>query len=208
MKGIFKQLKYSWRILMHPIDGFYELQYLQKGSTLSATILLAAFYICEVLNKLITNFVFNLWGLEGTSPVQLLVLTVVPLFIWILSNYLVGAITNGQATFKAIYISTVYSLLPYIFFSVPVAILSNIFTDAEKSIYEFFIFIIIAWIVIMLYLQVKEIQGYEIFEAMRNILLIIFTAILIVVFSAALYGIVLQSFNFLVEFFREVLGFD
>jgi hypothetical protein len=208
MKVLFQQLKYSWRVLKHPIDGFYELQYFEKGSVLSASILIAAFYICEILNKEFTNFVFNLSGLKGTSPFQLFVYCMVPLLIWILSNYLVGAITNGNGSFKMIFISTAYTLLPYIFFSVPIAILSNLLTDNEKSIYAFFIWVIRAWVVIMLFLQVKEIQEYEIYETMKNILLIIFTAVLLVIFSVALYGIVLQSYSFLLEFFREVLAYD
>ncbi|MDP4085329.1 MAG: YIP1 family protein [Bacillota bacterium] len=208
MKKLYMELKYSWQVMMHPIDGFYELQYFGKGSVLSATILIALFLICVIVNKEITNFVFNLNGLEETSPIQLFVYCIVPLFIWVLSNYLVGAIANGQGSFKTIYITTAYALLPYIYFSIPISIVSNVLTDAEKSIYSFLIFVVIAWVVIMLYLQVKEVQEYEIYETFKNIFLIIFTAILIVVFSFALYGIVLQSYSFLIEFLREVLAYD
>ncbi|MDP4146940.1 MAG: Yip1 family protein [Bacillota bacterium] len=208
MKKLYKQLKYSWHVMMHPIDGFYELQYLEKGSVLSATILIAAFLSCVIVNEKITNFVFNLNGLKDTSPIQLFVYCIVPLFIWVLSNYLVGAITNGQGSFKTIYITTAYALLPYICFSIPIAIVSNVLTDAEETIYGFLVFVVNAWVVIMLYLQVKEVQEYEIYESFKNIVLIIFTAILIIIFSVALYGIVLQSYSFLIEFLREVLAYD
>jgi hypothetical protein len=208
MKKLYKELKYSWQVMRHPIDGFYELQYLEKGSVLSATILIALFLICVIVNEKITNFVFNLNGLKDTSPLQLFVYCLVPLIIWVLSNYLVGAITNGNGSIKTIYITTAYALLPYIYFSIPIAIVSNVLTDAEKSIYGFLVFVVYAWVVIMLYLQVKEVQEYEIYESFKNILLIIFTAILIVIFSVALYGIVLQSYSFLIEFLREVLAYD
>ncbi|REE69551.1 Yip1-like protein [Paenibacillus taihuensis] len=208
MRELMNQLKYSWKVLLHPIDGYYELQYQGKGSILSASILFAAFYVCEIAVKALTSFIFNLSGLKGTSPLQLLVYTAVPLFIWMLSNYLVGAITNGQGSFKSLYISTAYALLPYIILSIPLALLSNALTDAEHSIYSFFHFVIMAWVVVMFYLQVKETQGYEIFEALKNILLVLFAAVLIVVFAVALYGICLQSYSFLIEFFREVLAFD
>lgn len=208
MMELLNQLKYSWRVMLHPIDGFYEIQYFQKGGVLSATILIAAFFVCEILNMKMTGFVFNLNGLKGISPLQLFVFSIVPLMIWVFSNYLVGAITNGQGSFKSIYVSTVYSLLPYIYFSVPIALLSNVLTDAEQSIYGFLLFFVRAWVVILLYIQVKEIHEYEIYETVKNIFLIIFTAALIVVFAAALYGIVLQSYSFLFEFFREVLAYD
>lgn len=206
MKKGLGQLAYTWKILWHPIDGFYELRFGGKGSIFSATVLYAAFYICNILHLALTNFVFNVNRLDHTSPFQLLIATVLPFLVWVMANYLVSSITKGQGTLKSVYISTAYALAPYIVFSIPLAILSNIFTNAEKAIYDFLYILVIVWTGFMLYLQVKEVHGYEIFEAFGNILWTIFTMAVIAVFGFALYGITVQSLDFIVEFAREVFG--
>jgi hypothetical protein len=51
------------------------------------------------------------------------------------------------------------------------------------------------------------VHGYSIPEAFFNTLWIIFGAVMLVLFSAAFFGITFQSANFLFEFLREVIGY-
>lgn len=207
MRRLGEQLAYSWTFVRHPIDGFYDLRFSGKGSVASATILLLAYYVCHLLKLQWTHFVFNPFKLLRTSPVQELLTTLLPILIWILANYLVSCITKGQGTFKAVYVSTAYSLLPAILFSVPIALISNMFTNAEASIYYFLTFLVNAWMAILFYLQVKEVHGFEVGETVVNILWMLFTMIAIIAFAVALFAIVIQSVNFAVSFFREAIGY-
>lgn len=207
MRRLGEQLAYTWTFMRHPIDGFYDLRFAGKGSVLSATVVLALYYLCRLLKLAWTHFVFNPFGLRGTSPVQELLIALLPIFIWVLANYLVSCITKGQGTFKAVYISTAYSLLPFVYFAVPVAIVSNAFSKAEGTIYGFFDFAIWAWIAILFYIQVKEVHGFEVTETFVNMLWMLFASVAIIAFSLALFGIVVQSVNFAVSFFREAIGY-
>ena len=207
MRKLAAQLAYSWTFLRHPIDGFHELRFSGKGSVASATVLLVLFYVSQLLKLKITHFVFNPSGLRDTSPLRELLVTLLPVFIWVLANYLVSCITKGQGTFKAVYISTAYSLLPFIYFSVPVALVSNVLSLAEAAIYNFLEFSITAWIAVLFYFQVKEVHGFEVGETFVNMLWMLFAGVAIIAFSFALFGIVAQSANFLVSFVREAFGY-
>lgn len=202
-----EQLAYSWTFLRHPIDGFYDLRFAGKGSVASATMLLAVYYVCQLLKLQLTHFVFNPFGLRYTSPLEQLLICLLPVLIWVLANYLVSCITKGQGTFKAVYISTAYSLAPFIYFSVPVAVLSNVLSNAEGTIYGFMNLLIAAWIAVLFYFQVKEVHGFEVTETFANMLWMLFAGVAIISFAFALLGIVIQSFHFTVSFFREAIGY-
>ncbi|UVI29527.1 YIP1 family protein [Paenibacillus spongiae] len=207
MRRLGEQLAYSWKFLRHPIDGFYDLRFSGKGSVLSASVLLVLFYISQLLKLELTHFVFEPFGLAYTSPIQQLLICLLPIFVWVLANYLVSCITKGQGTFKAVYISTAYSMLPFIYFAVPVALLSNLFSNAEGAIYGFMNFFISAWIAILFYIQVKEVHGFEVTETFTNIFWMLFAGVAIIAFSLALFAIVIQSVNFAVSFLREAIGY-
>ena len=116
-------------------------------------------------------------------------------------------ITKGQGTMRGIVISTIYALMPLIVLSLPLALLSNVLTLAEGSIYYLMQTIIMLWTALLLFTQVKEIHGYGFGETVKNILWILFVAAMAVVGVLAIVGILIQGWNFLNEFFRELLGY-
>jgi sugar lactone lactonase YvrE len=202
-----KELRYSLKVLRHPIDTYYDATRRGRGSLHTVLILFAAFFAVMIGERALTNFVFDQYGIRGVSLTSALMTYVMPLALWILGNYLVGAITKGQGTLKGIVISTVYALMPLILFTLPLALLSNVLTLAEQSIYWISRAVLYVWTGLLLFIQVKEIHGYEVGETVKNILWILFVAAMVVVAVAAVSGILFQAYNFLNEFFRELLAY-
>jgi hypothetical protein len=97
--------------------------------------------------------------------------------------------------------------MPLIVLSLPLALLSNVLTLAEGSIYHLSQTVILLWTGLLLFVQVKEIHGYGFGETVKNILWILFVAAMAVVAVLAVSGILIQGWNFLNEFFRELLGY-
>ena len=201
------QLKTAPRVLRHPVDTYYDATRRDKGSLLSAAVVYLSFLALMLASRAFTGFVFDMRGIRGVTLVTFLLTYVAPVILWILGNYLVGAITKGQGTLRGIVIGTVYALMPLIVFSLPLAWLSNALTLAEGSIYSLSQTLILAWTGLLLFIQVKEIHGYGFGETVKNILWILFVAAMAVVAVLAVSGILIQGWNFLNEFFRELLGY-
>ena len=202
-----KQLRFAPRVMRHPVDTYYDATRRGQGSLLSAAIVYLAFLVLMVASRACTGFVFDMEGIRGVTLVSFLLLYVAPVLLWILGNYLVGAITKGQGTLKGIIISSVYALMPLIVLSLPLALLSNVLTLAEGSIYHLAQALILMWTGLLLFLQVKEVHGYGFGETVRNILWILFVAAVAVVAVLAVSGILIQGWNFLNEFLKELLGY-
>lgn len=202
-----QQLKFAPKVLRHPVDTYYDATRRGMGSLLSAVIVYIAFLVLMVASRAVTSFTFDMEGIRGVNLVSFLLLYVAPVILWSLGNYLVGAITKGQGTMRGIVISTIYALMPLIVLSLPLALLSNVLTLAEGSIYYLMQTIIMLWTALLLFTQVKEIHGYGFGETVKNILWILFVAAMAVVAVLAIVGILIQGWNFLNEFFRELLGY-
>lgn len=207
VERVLEQLHYSMQMIRHPIDTYYESVYRGRGSIASAAILYILFVVVMVLKSALTNFVFDKWGLRDVDLVSVMLFYVAPIALWTLANYLIGAITKGQGTMRGIFITTIYALVPVILCTVPLALISNLLTMAEASIYTIMQVVLYSWTGILLFLQVKEIHGYEIGETIRNIFFILFTIVIMLAGVFAIYGIVQQSYNFLGEFIRELVGY-
>ncbi len=207
LEHLVMQLKFAPKVLLHPVDTYYDATRRDKGSLLSAAIVYIAFLVLMVASRAVTSFTFDMEGIRGVNLVSFLLLYVAPVILWILGNYLVGAITKGQGTMRGIIISSLYALMPLVVFSLPLALVSNVLTLAEASIYSLVQTIIILWTVLLLFTQVKEIHGYGFGETVKNILWILFVAAMAVVAVLAIVGILIQGWNFLNEFIRELLGY-
>jgi hypothetical protein len=207
VETLVQQLKFAPKVLLHPVDTYYDATRRGMGSLLSAAIVYIAFLVLMVASRAVTSFTFDMEGIRGVNLVSFLLLYVAPVILWILGNYLVGAITKGQGTMRGIIISTMYALMPMIVLSLPLALVSNVLTLAEGSIYSLAQILILLWTMLLLFTQVKEIHGYGFGETVKNILWILFVAAMAVVAVLAIVGIMIQGWNFLNEFFRELLGY-
>ncbi|MBN1778364.1 MAG: hypothetical protein JW811_09605 [Clostridiales bacterium] len=201
------ELRYSLKVMKHPIDTLYMATRGGSGSISSALVLFVLFILVMIGERALTNFVFDMYGIRGVSLSSVLITSILPVVLWVVGNYLVGAITKGQGTFRGIVISTVYALMPLILLTIPLALVSNVLTQAEESIYWIGRALLYLWTGILLFIQVKEIHGYEMGETVRNILWILFVAAMTVVAVVVVGGILFQAYNFLNEFFRELLAY-
>ena len=84
-----------------------------------------------------------------------------PWLMWVLTNYGVSALFEGEGTFKAVACSTAYCLVPYILFAVPLALVGHVLTGHERGLYEALWSAGFVWITILLVLQISVVHDYS-----------------------------------------------
>ncbi|WDU82876.1 YIP1 family protein [Caloramator sp. Dgby_cultured_2] len=155
----------------------------------------------EVIKLYVTSPIFSTFNAYKINILNVAVTLFVPTILWIISNYLVSEINDGEGTLKQIYIGTIYALSPYLIFALPVAIISNVLTFNEAFLYDFPLFIIKVWSILLMVIMVMEIHNYDLKETMRNISITIFGMILIVL----LVSIITILFNQEVDFVKSII---
>lgn len=202
-KPLVQQLKQAFVILRHPIDGFSDLRYAQKGSYVSAGIILALVAGVLLTKEYFTSFVFMPVPSNERSNTFLLVFAVTWL-TWVICNYLIGSIRQGEARFKDVFVGSAYALFPIVLLGLPLAALSNIMTHSEQSIYSFFEMGMFIWCGLLFYWKIQSLQNYGVGETFANVSLTAFAMLIAWVLISIMVGLSSELQNFIYTIYQEV----
>lgn len=196
--------KEAFRTLKHPFDVFASIRSIGRGGMAASVVLLLAAYIILLLTKLTTAYIFDPTDTVRLNPVSLLFQYLLPWITWVFANYLISSIMRGQGKLSEVFIGSSFALMPFIVISLPLALLTNVLTLSEKVLVDTGQWVMMAWMLSLFYIQVKEIHNYELFETAWNIvvslLLMIGIWVLILIFA----GLSFQVYDFIIQIVREV----
>ncbi|MGA4718460.1 YIP1 family protein [Fictibacillus nanhaiensis] len=198
------ELLFLFKFFRHPIDSFYYLKRKQYASILSATILYVILIVEYVYSRFYTGFIFKTVSSDANLVGELLLL-LVPLALFIVVNYLVSTINDGEGRFKDIYIGTIYSLAPFLVFSPILTLLSNVLTYNESFVYVFSIRIIYAWCLIILFIMLKEIHNYTFSDTIRNIFVTLFGMVIMLLVVFIVFVLIDQVYDFVYSIIKEAV---
>jgi len=207
VKGInlFSQCTFALRNITNPYDAAYGIKHEGKGSYKSAFILLFLFYVLYVLERYFSGFLFRSvpdgqYDLIGDA---LFVLVIVGLPI--ICCYLVSAISDGEASFKNLFVGVIYALAPLFIIKPLVIVLGNVLTLNEAFFITFFNFIAYAWTAILIFMAIKNLNDYSFSKAFKIVFITIFVALILALLIFIIYVLVMQVTDFGVSLVREVV---
>ncbi len=201
---LFKELKFGFYVLRHPEDGFYGVKREKKSSNLAASILILLFFLAYIIWIYNTNFLFNNVVASEINMLQQVVSIFLPLGLWVISNYLVSSIRDGEGKLSDVFQATAYILIPMIIVLPTLTVLSHILTNQEAFIYNAILYIGLFLTFVYIIFMVKEIHFYEMKPTIGNILITLFTAVMILAFSLIIYILVGEAFGIIQDILREV----
>ncbi|MCQ6563537.1 YIP1 family protein [Paenibacillus mendelii] len=198
------QLRKALRVLRHPFDVFWEIRYQSRGAVAASIMLLALALIVLLLSKLCASYLFGGAVLDDLNPTAFILRYAIPWGTWVFANYLVGSIMKGQGRLVEVFVGSTYALMPVILFSLPLALLSNLLTFSEGSIYDFAQMAVNGWSLVLLFIMAKEIHNYEIGETVRNIVVSVLLMLAIWLLCFIFAGLTYQLYDFVAQIYKEV----
>lgn len=202
---VFRESKYLLTIFRHPLDTVYYLKREERSSVLTASIIYLFFGFLLVLRSYTTSFIFNY---NDTSSITGLITVLVILgiiLLFVVSNYLISSLQSGEGWFRNVYIGISYALAPMIVTIIPLILLSHVLTINEIFIYNIIEMIAIAWTLILVIIVIKETHNYTPKQLFANILLTIFTVLMIVLIGFLIYLLSAQLIDYIGGLIREVV---
>jgi tetratricopeptide (TPR) repeat protein len=199
-----KELKFGWYLMTHPVDGYYGIKRENKASYLSATLYFFSFFIVYLIFIFETNFLFNPLIRSQIDIFEQIISIFLPFILFVLANYLVCSIRDGEGSFKDVYIATSYSLLPAIIGLPLVTLMSQGITLNEAFLFDFAMSIIYGLTGFYMIMMIKEIHYYEMKATIGNLLITIFTAVMILVIVFIVYLLLGEVVQLFLDIIREV----
>lgn len=200
--GYWQRLKYMAYYMRHPVDGAYGLRYEGKSSWITAFTLIVLITIIYNLNKYRCGFLLRTVR-EGRYTIGTDAMTIIGVFVLLtICNYLMCTINDGEGSFKRLFCGFAFSLAPYILLQ-PISILiSNVITYNEVFLIDLGQTFIFAWVAILIFITIKEVNNYSVKETFKCIFLTIFTLLIVCLVAFILYVLAKQIFDFV----KAILG--
>lgn len=193
---LIRELLFIGRFIKHPLDGLYGLREEGKTSGISAAVLYVLFIAEYMFTLYGTGFIFDQSDASTINLTKELAMLIAPLTLWIISNYLVSTISDGEGKFSQVYQGTIYAFAPYLIFHPFVVAASNVLTLNDAFLFSFANTIITVWCAVLLFLMVKEVHDYTIRETLRNLFITLFTMLITSLVVFIVYVILHQVYDF------------
>lgn len=201
---IYQGYKYSNYVMLHPFDGFWDLKHEKRGNIKSASVIAVLFFVIYALRAQFGGYVVTGTVTEEVNALYNVSMIFLPLLFYIISNWCFTTLMDGKGTMKDIYIATCYALKPYVFFGLPMLILSNVLTESEAVFYVFFDMVILAWTLFLLFASLMMTHDYSLGKTLLTIVLILIGICLIIFILLLVINIVQNIYQYIYNIYQEL----
>ena len=159
------------RFFAHPIELFNDIKYEKRGSLGVANLLLALYFVEEIINYFAVAYLFSNNEVQSFSVWPILLRTVVLVLLWCITNWAMSTLQDGKGTFKEIYLATCYALTPMVLFSVPLNLITNLMTLSESMFYSAISSALTFWSLILVFLGTMVVHQFTVRKTIGSVLL-------------------------------------
>ena len=203
-KRTFKEAAlYGCHVIFHPFDGFWDLKHEKRGNFKAGIFFVVLTIAAYIYNGMGQSFWFDPYN-EGISIFAEMTGVLVPFALWVLANWCLTTLFEGEGSLKDICLATCYCLLPLPMMMIPATILTHVLTLDEGTIITLLISIGYIWTGMLLFFGVMVTHDYSF---SKNILTVLGTlaGMVIIMFLALLFsGLFGKIISFVVNIYTEL----
>ena len=203
IKGFFGRV---FGIMRHPIDGFEEIRYENKGSYADMIIIMILYAFVSVFSVYAESFIYRGGtSLDTVEPVSTFLFAFLPWIVVCIVNYGVTTIMYGEGRFRDVIIGGAYCHGPLLILSLPYALITHMLTLNEESIYAIVGTMLAIYTVALVYFCIKGIHGFHPIKAFIVFLLTVVGVAAVALLFFIVYGLAAQMFDFIIQFCKELI---
>ncbi len=193
------------RFFAHPIDLFNDIKYEKRGSLGVANLLLALYFLEEIIDYFAVAYLFSNNEAQSFSVWPILLRTVVLVLLWCITNWAMSTLQDGKGTFKEIYLATCYALTPLVLFSVPLNLITNMMTLSESMFYSAISSALTLWSLILVFLGTMVVHQFTVRKTIGSVLLSLGMIVIIAFLVLLGFSISQQMTTFVETIITELL---
>ena len=94
--------KWPFYVARHPFEGFEDLRWKKAYNTKVSLVIVLCFFVITVCQQVMTGFLFNNNYVKIFNIVPLLVQTIILFFTWVIGNWSLCTLFDGEGSVKAV----------------------------------------------------------------------------------------------------------
>ena len=203
----YTKFTFPFYCIMHPFKGFAELKYEKKTSLVFANVIVALIFISQVLYQTCSGFIWNpsVADIANLNILSVFLTTVGTFFLYIVCNWAITTLFNGEGKFTEIWCFTAYAMLPMVLMRLPMILLSNFFTEDEMAFLHIVSVLMYIWLAVTILMATMEVHQYSFMGTIGALFFTVVAMIVVVSIVAIIYSLMLQMISFFSNLSNELV---
>ena len=200
----FTEIGWLKHCIFHPVEGFEDLRWKKKGSLKISFIIVFLLFVSMVFDRQLTGFQFNNNYVKVFNVLPLIVQSAVYFFTWVLGNWAICTLLDGEGTLKRICIYSAYSLVPYIVCKFICVLLSNFIVQDEAIWIQSFSALGLGWSLILMVQAMRAVHQYSFGKTLLSMIGTLIAMVLILFLVILLLSLFQQVYVFGYSVYTEI----
>lgn len=199
------EMGYAFKCARHPIDRYYDIRVGKNGSTLTALIIYVLFFGVYLLYQTSKGFIYQYTDVEDMDMGAVIVGFFAILILFIICNYLVTSITDGDGTLKQVFMIPAYGVMPAMFSMLLTIGMSYILTYNESFILTVIMLVGVGWSIAVIFEGLSTVHDYD-FK--RTVVSLIITVVFMLIAAIVVLVVIImweQLYDFLLTVGKEIV---
>lgn len=197
--------KWPFYVMRHPFEGFEDVRWKKAYNSGIALLLVLALFLVTVGDRLMTGFLFKTNFDKVFNVVPLFSSSVIIFFVWVIGNWSLCTLFDGEGTMKQILCVTAYSLLPYIITKAICIFASNFLIRSEAGFLDIIMYLGLAWSFVLIISGIKVVHQYSMPKTLLAIAFTLLAMLIIVLVAILLITLFQQVYVFGYSIYTELM---
>lgn len=198
-----EEVFFGFHLITHPFDGFWDLKHEKRGSVRGGIFWIALATLAYVYSFVGASWMTNPYK-ENANFFYMIGTVLIPAFLFILGNWCLTTLFDGEGSFKDIFIATSYSLVPLVILLIPATLLTNVLSLDEVAVCVLLKGIALVWVGFLLFFGIMTTHGYTMGKnfgiTILTLMGMVFIAFIIMLFS----NLISRMVSFIGEVITEI----
>ncbi|MBO5163851.1 MAG: YIP1 family protein [Ruminococcus sp.] len=188
----------------HPVEGFEDMRWKKSGSLKIAFFIVFLLFLALIATDRLFGFQFYVTYDKILNIIPYIIRSFVLFGAWVVGNWAVCTLLDGEGTMRNICIYSAYALVPYISQMLLNTFLSHFLIRDEVVFMQAIQMIGTGWTVILLFSAIRSVHQYSFGKTVLAVILTIAAMLIMLFLLVLLLSLIQQVYIFFSTIFTEI----